>query len=35
MYNTMELTKKITDRCDELMAIAWSMIARSWLWIML
>ena len=21
MYNTMELTKKITDRCDELMAI--------------
>ena len=22
MYNTMELTKKITDRCDELMAIA-------------
>ena len=22
MYNTMELKKKITDRCDELMAIA-------------
>ena len=21
MYNTMELTKKVTDRCDELMAI--------------